>query len=160
MFQITSEIKTHLLILALVAGLLPFLKPRAPSLWDIDRETTMREASREMLETDNWVVPTFGPRIARVDKPALLLLAANGGLQGVQYRRICRSPPLGVCHMMSVFCRLRGMESQKCSGPMEELLAVLILASFSCLPPRSLCRSGRSIEPVHHCADVSLLVRF
>src|SRR3954464_96874 len=70
MFQIFSRTQTQLLILALAAGLLCFLKLGTPSLWDID-EGNNAEASREMLESENWVVPTFNYEL-RVDKPAML----------------------------------------------------------------------------------------
>src|SRR5713226_2976017 len=59
----------YLLLLAVAAGLsLPNLG--GPSLWDID-EGNNAEAAREMMESDNWVVPTFNYQL-RVDKPALL----------------------------------------------------------------------------------------
>ncbi len=41
-----------------------------PSLWDID-EGNNAEAAYEMMESDNWIVPTFNYNL-RVDKPALL----------------------------------------------------------------------------------------
>src|SRR6266446_2665899 len=59
----------YLLLLALGAGLC-FPNLGGPSLWDID-EGNNAEAAREMLESDNWVVPTFNFQL-RVDKPALL----------------------------------------------------------------------------------------
>jgi 4-amino-4-deoxy-L-arabinose transferase-like glycosyltransferase len=59
----------YLLLLVVGAGLfLPNLG--APSLWDID-EGNNAEAAREMLESGNWVVPTFNYQL-RIDKPALL----------------------------------------------------------------------------------------
>jgi 4-amino-4-deoxy-L-arabinose transferase-like glycosyltransferase len=42
----------------------------AASLWDID-EGNNATCAWEMLESDNWIVPTFNNRL-RVDKPALL----------------------------------------------------------------------------------------
>lgn len=59
----------YLLLLAVTAALyLPNLG--GPSLWDID-EGNNAEAAREMLESDNWRLPTFNFQL-RVDKPALL----------------------------------------------------------------------------------------
>ncbi len=59
----------YALLLAMSAGLfLPNLG--APSLWDID-EGHNAEAAREMMESGNWIVPTFNFQL-RVDKPALL----------------------------------------------------------------------------------------
>ena len=125
MFQITSGLKTHLLILALVAGLLFFLKLGTPSLWDID-EGNNAEASREMLEQDNWVVPTFNYDL-RVDKPALLywLQMAAYKMHGID-EFAARLP--------SAFAAFAGVFvvyalGRKMFGPMEGLLAGLILAS-------------------------------
>jgi len=59
----------YLLLLAVTAGLyLPGLG--MPSLWDID-EGNNASCAREMLESDNWIRPTFNYGL-RVDKPALL----------------------------------------------------------------------------------------
>ena len=42
----------------------------AASLWDVD-EGNNAEAAREMLESGNWIIPTFNYEL-RVEKPALL----------------------------------------------------------------------------------------
>lgn len=70
MFQTWNGRAGHYGLLVMVwAGLvLPNLG--APSLWDID-EGNNAEASREMLERGDWIVPTFNYQL-RVDKPALL----------------------------------------------------------------------------------------
>jgi hypothetical protein len=57
-------------VLLAVAGALVLPNLGVPSLWDID-EGNNSEAAREMLESGNWVVPTFNFAL-RVDKPALL----------------------------------------------------------------------------------------
>src|SRR5712692_7219330 len=59
----------YLLLLALAAGL-SFPNLGGPSFWDID-EGNNAEAAREMLEADNWRLPTFNFQL-RVDKPVLL----------------------------------------------------------------------------------------
>lgn len=65
----SPRLRHHVLLLLLGAVLfLPRLG--TPSLWDID-EGNNAEAAREMLESGNWVVPTFNFEL-RVDKPALL----------------------------------------------------------------------------------------
>src|SRR6266478_844683 len=80
MFRILlTRIVHYLLLLAVTAALtLPGLG--ATSLWDID-EGLNAEAAREMLESGDWVVPTFNfkPRTA---KPALLYW-----LQAVAYQK-------------------------------------------------------------------------
>lgn len=60
----------HRLIIVGVVALLTLPSLGSTTLWDID-EGLNAEASREMLESGNWIVPTFNfqPRNA---KPALL----------------------------------------------------------------------------------------
>jgi 4-amino-4-deoxy-L-arabinose transferase-like glycosyltransferase len=59
----------YAILLILTAGLC-FPNLGSASLWDID-EGNNAEAAREMLESTNWVIPTFNYKL-RVDKPALL----------------------------------------------------------------------------------------
>src|ERR1051326_249573 len=60
----------HYALLLTVGGLLFLLNLGAPSLWDVD-EGRNSEAAREMMESGNWIVPTFNYEL-RTDKPALL----------------------------------------------------------------------------------------
>jgi 4-amino-4-deoxy-L-arabinose transferase-like glycosyltransferase len=69
----------HYAILVGVALLLFFWDLGTPTLWDID-EGRNSTASLEMLESRNWVVPTFNARL-RSDKPVLLYW-----LQATAYR--------------------------------------------------------------------------
>src|SRR5262245_58284644 len=65
-------------LLLLVAGVMLFaLNLGGPSLWDLD-EGRNAAAAIEMMESGNFVVPTFNARL-RVDKPILLywLLVAS-----------------------------------------------------------------------------------
>ncbi len=70
MFEPVRQRMTHYLLLALVTGGLCLPNLGGPSLWDID-EGNNAEAAREMLDADNWRLPTFNYQ-PRVDKPALL----------------------------------------------------------------------------------------
>ncbi len=70
MFQALNNRCGHYALLLLVAAGLTLPNLGAPSLWDID-EGKNAEAAREMLESDNWVVPTFNYQ-PRYEKPALL----------------------------------------------------------------------------------------
>jgi 4-amino-4-deoxy-L-arabinose transferase-like glycosyltransferase len=70
MFQRLPNRAGHYLLLASVAAGLFLVNLGGPSLWDID-EGNNAEAAREMMESGNWVVPTFNFEL-RVDKPALL----------------------------------------------------------------------------------------
>src|SRR5437588_1640730 len=71
----------HYFILILVCCLLYLPNLGGPSLWDID-EGLNAEAAREMLESGNWIVPTFNGQ-PRTAKPALLYW-----LQVAAYRRL------------------------------------------------------------------------
>jgi 4-amino-4-deoxy-L-arabinose transferase-like glycosyltransferase len=125
MFQTISKLQTHLLILALAAGLLFFLKLGTPSLWDID-EGNNAEASREMLETDNWVVPTFNYEL-RVDKPALLYWLQMAAYRMHGINEFSARLPSALAAFAAVFV-LYAL-GRRMFGPMEGLLAGLILAS-------------------------------
>lgn len=60
----------HYLLLIAIGAIMFLLNLGGASLWDVDegRNTT---CAHEMLEADNWIVPTFNGKL-RVDKPALL----------------------------------------------------------------------------------------
>ena len=60
----------HVLLLTLLWAVLCLPALGVPSLWDIDEGNNL-ECVREMLQADNWVVPTFNYQL-RTDKPALL----------------------------------------------------------------------------------------
>src|SRR5437660_12286207 len=70
MFQRCNHRAGHYVLLAVIAAGLFLPNLGGPSLWDID-EGNNAEAAREMMESGNWVVPTFNYEL-RTDKPALL----------------------------------------------------------------------------------------
>src|SRR5438477_4672630 len=70
MFKSFNNRLGHYALLLAVAGVLIFPHLGRPSLWDID-EGNNAEAAREMMESENWIIPTFNYQL-RVDKPALL----------------------------------------------------------------------------------------
>jgi 4-amino-4-deoxy-L-arabinose transferase-like glycosyltransferase len=70
MFPWFTHRLTHYVLLITVGSLLFFPNLGGPSLWDIDEGNNV-EAGREMMESGNWIVPTFN-FLLRVDKPALL----------------------------------------------------------------------------------------
>jgi 4-amino-4-deoxy-L-arabinose transferase-like glycosyltransferase len=80
MFPALRSRLPHYALLLTVAAALTLPNLGAPSLWDID-EGLNAEASREMLESGNWIVPTFNGQ-PRTAKPALLYW-----LQVASYRR-------------------------------------------------------------------------
>lgn len=65
-----SSLWLHLLLIILVWALVCLPNLGGATLWDID-EGNNAECSYEMMESGNWIVPTFNYRL-RVDKPALL----------------------------------------------------------------------------------------
>ena len=60
----------HYVLLIGIAGIMFFLNLGGPSLWDLD-EGRNADCSWEMMEANNWLVPTFNSQL-RVDKPVLL----------------------------------------------------------------------------------------
>lgn len=70
MFQRLNHRGGHYALLLTISALLFLPNLGAPSLWDVD-EGNNAEAAREMLESGNWIVPTFNFKL-RDDKPALL----------------------------------------------------------------------------------------
>ncbi len=60
----------HYLVLAAMSGALFFVNLGGPSLWDVDEGRNLT-CSYEMMESGNWIVPTFNGAL-RTDKPVLL----------------------------------------------------------------------------------------
>lgn len=82
---------------AVVAGAMFFPNLGAHSLWDVD-ESRNAECAREMLESDNWRVPTFNYQL-RPDKPVLLywlMIAAYQWLGVNEFAARCWSALAGV----------------------------------------------------------------
>ena len=61
---------TAQVLLALIAGTVFFTNLGVPALWDID-EPRNAVCAREMLDNNDWVVPTFNGEL-RAHKPILL----------------------------------------------------------------------------------------
>src|SRR5947207_13347847 len=70
MFHRLDHRAAHYLLLLVVTCRMTLPNLGVPSLWDVD-EGHNAEAAREMLDSGNWIVPTFNYQL-RVDKPALL----------------------------------------------------------------------------------------
>ena len=60
----------HYLLFGVLGGCLFFTNLGGPSLWDLDEGRNLTCAF-EMMEANNWVIPTFNGQL-RPDKPALL----------------------------------------------------------------------------------------
>jgi 4-amino-4-deoxy-L-arabinose transferase-like glycosyltransferase len=114
----------YLLLLAVTAGLfLPHLG--GPSLWDID-EGNNAEAAREMLESGNWVVPTFNFQL-RPDKPALLYWLQIAAYQLFGVNEGAARIPSALAALLAVFVTYE--LGRRLYGATAGLLAGLILAS-------------------------------
>src|SRR5207248_682613 len=115
----------HYLLLLTVAGCLYLPNLGEPSLWDID-EGNNAEAAREMLEADNWRLPTFNYQL-RVDKPALLYwlqIFAYGAFGVGEFAARLPSALAGIATVLLTYELGRRM-----FGATAGLLAGLILAS-------------------------------
>src|SRR5258708_30598105 len=60
----------HYVLLVAISAILFFVNLGGPTLWDLD-EGRNANCAYEMMEANNWIVPTFNGKL-RVDKPALL----------------------------------------------------------------------------------------
>jgi 4-amino-4-deoxy-L-arabinose transferase-like glycosyltransferase len=114
----------HLLLVALTAVLtLPNLG--ASSLWDQD-EALNAEAAREMLENDNWVVPTFNYQL-RTAKPALLYWLQMLAYQAFGVSEFTARLPSALAGLAAVLCTYE--IGRKLFDARTGLLAGVVLAS-------------------------------
>jgi 4-amino-4-deoxy-L-arabinose transferase-like glycosyltransferase len=60
----------HYVLLVGICAILFFLNLGGPTLWDLD-EGRNANCAYEMMEANNWIIPTFNGKL-RVDKPVLL----------------------------------------------------------------------------------------
>ncbi|TMQ31914.1 MAG: glycosyltransferase family 39 protein [Planctomycetota bacterium] len=115
----------HYLLLLLLSLLLSLPNLGKPSLWDID-EGNNAVAAREMMESGNWIVPTFNYHL-RVDKPALLywLQIAAYRLCGVD--ELAARLPSALAAILSIF--LIYELTRLLFDPATAILAGLVLAT-------------------------------
>ncbi len=125
MFRAVSlQVVPRVLLLAVAAALfLPNLG--VPSLWDID-EGNNSEAAREMLESGNWVVPTFNFKL-RVDKPVLLYWLQVSAYAWLGVGEWAARLPSALAALVTVW--LTYELGRRLFDPGTGLLAGLILAS-------------------------------
>jgi 4-amino-4-deoxy-L-arabinose transferase-like glycosyltransferase len=87
-----------LLVAATAVLYLPALG--APSLWDVD-ESHNSDCTREMLESGNWVIPTFNYKL-RVDKPVLLYWLQIGAFSAFGVNEFGARLPSALAAMLTV----------------------------------------------------------
>jgi 4-amino-4-deoxy-L-arabinose transferase-like glycosyltransferase len=114
----------HAVLLAVTAALfLPNLG--VPSLWDID-EGNNAQCAHEMLDANNWVIPTFNYQL-RVDKPALLYWLQIGAYHWFGVNEFAARLPSALAAMLAVL--LTYEMGRSLFGRAAGLLASVILAS-------------------------------
>jgi 4-amino-4-deoxy-L-arabinose transferase-like glycosyltransferase len=125
MFRVLQNRFGHYLLLMAVAAGLCFLKLGTPSLWDID-EGNNAEAAREMLESRNWIVPTFNYEW-RPDKPALLYWLQTAAYQLVGVNEWGARLPSALAALVTVLVAYE--LGRRLFDPATGLLGGLILTS-------------------------------
>jgi 4-amino-4-deoxy-L-arabinose transferase-like glycosyltransferase len=128
----------HYLLLALVWAVLCLPGLGRPSLWDID-EGNNATASHEMLESGNFIVPTFNYH-TRYDKPVLLYWLQVAAYLAFGVNEFAARFPSALAALLTVFVTYelgRGM-----FGKGAGLLAGLVLASAV-----SFCASAHFANP-------------
>jgi 4-amino-4-deoxy-L-arabinose transferase-like glycosyltransferase len=115
----------HYLLMLLVGILLTLPNLGAPSLWDID-EGNNAEAAREMLDSGDWIVPTFNYQL-RVDKPALLYWCQAAAYRLLGVGELAARLPSALAALAAVL--LTYELGRRTFDPSTGLLAGIILAS-------------------------------
>ncbi len=149
MLQPLNRRPSHYALLLLVASLLMLPNLGAPSLWDID-EGNNAEAAREMLDAENWVIPTFNFQL-RTDKPALLYWLQIGAYQVFGVNEFAARLPSALAAIIAVLVVYE--LGRRLFGPRTALLAGLILATNG-----SLCAAGHFANPdalLHLCTALA-----
>jgi 4-amino-4-deoxy-L-arabinose transferase-like glycosyltransferase len=115
----------HYLLLIIVWAALGLPDLGGPTLWDVD-EGANAEASRMMLESGNYLVPTFNGEL-RVDKPALLYWLQVGAYRIVGVNEWGARLPSALAALATVLLTYELARRQ--FGPGCGLMAGLVLAS-------------------------------
>ena len=125
MFPWFTHRLTHYALLIAVGALLFLPNLGGPSLWDID-EGHNTEASREMMASGNWIVPTFN-FLLRVDKPALLYWLQIGSFKLFGINEFAGRFPSACAALLSML--LTYELGRRMFGATAGLLAGLMLGS-------------------------------
>jgi 4-amino-4-deoxy-L-arabinose transferase-like glycosyltransferase len=125
MFHRLNHRAGHYFLLLAAWAVLNLPNLGAPSLWDID-EGHNAEAAREMLDSGNWLVPTFNFQL-RDHKPPLLYWLQIPAYQRFGVNEFAARLPSALSALMAVL--LTYELGRVMFGPSAGLLAGLILAS-------------------------------
>jgi len=125
MFHRLNHRAGHYFLLLAAWAVLTLPNLGAPSLWDID-EGHNAEAAREMLDSGNWLVPTFNFQL-RDHKPPLLYWLQIAAYQQFGVNEFSARLPSALAALMAVL--LTYELGRLMFGPGAGLLAGLMLAS-------------------------------
>jgi 4-amino-4-deoxy-L-arabinose transferase-like glycosyltransferase len=128
----------HYLLLLAVSYPLFLLNLGGASLWDVD-EGRNAEAAFEMLESGNWVVPTFNAQL-RVDKPALLYWLQVAAYRVWGVNEYAARLPSALAALLTVIIAYE--LGRALFGPATGLLSGLVAASTPML-----CGAARFANP-------------
>jgi 4-amino-4-deoxy-L-arabinose transferase-like glycosyltransferase len=138
MFFSSKQRLVHQILILATSAVLNLTTLGVPSLWDID-EGKNAEAAREMLDADNWIVPTFNYE-PRFEKPVLLYWLQIAAFKCFGINEFAVRLPCALA------CCLAGLAVYELGRAMFDagtgLLAGLILSSMA-LP----CASARFANP-------------
>src|ERR1700730_15185248 len=115
----------HYGLLLTVAALLFLPNLGRPSQWDVD-EGNNAEAAREMMESGNWISPTFNYQL-RVDKPALLYWLQIGAYRLCGVNEFAARLPSALAAILTVLLVYELARSM--FGAVTGLMAGIILSS-------------------------------
>src|SRR5947209_18495847 len=115
----------HVLLLTAVTAALTLPNLGAASLWDLD-EGLNAEAAREMLESGNWIVPTFNFQL-RSSKPALLYWCEALAYRAFGVNEFAARLPSALAGWAAVLSTY--FLGRRMFGPAAGFLGALVLAS-------------------------------
>jgi 4-amino-4-deoxy-L-arabinose transferase-like glycosyltransferase len=138
MFPFLHHRYGHYALLLFIGAALSFPNLGAPSLWDID-EGNNSEAAREMMESGNWVIPTFNYEL-RVDKPALLYWLQIGAYRVFGASEFAARLPSALAALLTIL--LTYELARSLFGMTTGLLAGVVLASVA-----GFCASAHFANP-------------
>jgi 4-amino-4-deoxy-L-arabinose transferase-like glycosyltransferase len=95
------------------------------SLWDID-EGNNSEAAREMLESENWIVPTFNYQL-RTDKPALLYWLQVMAYKACGVNELAARLPSALAGLLTLLVVYE--LARRMFGPSTAVISALILST-------------------------------